>query len=1536
MGNISFETFEQKANEILQMQQGDSQAIGVEGEGRLGAYKVTAKEVSPEERARFEAVKRELTAALTEKFSVDSLDKLPAAVRETLAGIHKSERLMAQDVQRLAAEINAESEARDAVRATLFERGAAVGDMITGYLEKLVGEGVSLPLRSPLSRLLNDTYAGFIEGLNGRSPTELLANLDTLGRELESLLKGVIAGSFGPTGTDGALAQELAEAIRNTEGRDGIDREAAVETVLATFVPEGGSPLEPAPETLGLSQRENEDATSSAKVPLFEGALEQPQAVADEKSGVEGDILQEAESNKKWFEAQLRELSGDSSFNLKIPRHSNVAGFLQSFLKSAKTVGEFRAMARDLFVSFFTATSKAQPVPLVTALAEACDGASLGAKRLIIHDALVRDAIPQGGKQEVAALRATIRLALDDLPARKARNAPWVRDQNENDTVYSAGDVAEPLAWDPETRVHIAFIVDRATTRVPDCAALRNLVAALKADDVEAIENQAKALGFVHRASPRELGDELNGYTENNILVALRECRSPLVGQADFRLYLKQCLCQAPVELKNGREVYRFGGWEMRPDYVRAIHSALRTTNVAPSGAVMVPGSGKGSVLSEIDTPDVQAKSLEDFRHAFGLTRKGAFKTSVAMTKGHLYLDGKGALRNANRHFGTTVPSTGAQNWRIRAELLDAFRKAGANEAFLARVRKWLQLDSPERIQPLPRLEVKLLLVAFDRTKRTAPAAAKPEKPLESPKPIPEIPTKVGLPKPVEPPAPKKEVEVKVEPPKTEPVQEPKAEPVMEPKVEPVMEPKAEPKVPALLPKDIAVPHVEERQGAVRQAKGIFKRLVALPAPREWQGADRPMPLAQLEMLAVGQARKAGRREPVAFDYLRACAMFRLDPADFPQQRNEVANFNGGARVGTLPLAFVEAFSLTLREALNAPGWEVRIDTLRGALNEALAVAIQSAGTNPEVALDTMARQLAVVFSRNPEAIVDTCKRALVNALLDLRQKAPLRSLYDEAMVQNGGGLLRPDSWGFTEGRANYVSSLSPQADVNDEFHVDTTGRTLALTGLSRSELRDGGDNSKVLLRMLRFGEIGAGWNQVTETWRSPEERELLYRNLVEQTFLANPNLVQAENGAMVEVPVVRLDLGGCEFLSNPPADFTFTFTPPGQDAPRTVTLRPRVAHFCLPIDTLHRKTEKLFSAREVEYNKAAWAQLKTKADGYVGPHAAEVKMLRDQIDAYMKLVFDGVDQDQDIPPFPNFGGELTRLGGRIGVLTALLGDVPAINCNWGRDRTGVMDNECKLVMHKILTRQPLAAIRLKGKDPDRALRTRMIAKTGNWDVSRQVNDTSYPLNLHQFHGSFTAGRKTYYTSGLPALFHEEKIGVKPTGDLEIVRTVLDRPQAKLRENQGGGSCFFYSVIQQLNGSAYADSPKGALKLRGELIAHAQRRLAEMKQPEGLPGLSLDEGDLYVETSFGRQPVTVGVKLVGQADFQKYGSYADVSHGAFLADMLKRPVTIVTAETQSLITFDRDLGTNQPLTGEPIVIYYTRGQSGYGHFRAVE
>ncbi|MDO5319466.1 MAG: hypothetical protein Q4G65_12630 [bacterium] len=52
--------------------------------------------------------------------------------------------------------------------------------------------------------------------------------------------------------------------------------------------------------------------------------------------------------------------------------------------------------------------------------------------------------------------------------------------------------------------------------------------------------------------------------------------------------------------------------------------------------------------------------------------------------------------------------------------------------------------------------------------------------------------------------------------------------------------------------------------------------------------------------------------------------------------------------------------------------------------------------------------------------------------------------------------------------------------------------------------------------------------------------------------------------------------------------------------------------------------------------------------------------------------------------------------------------------------------------------------------------------------------------------------------------------------------------------------------------------------------------------------------------------------------------------------MLKRPVTIVTAETQSLITFDRDLGTNQPLTGEPIVIYYTRGQSGYGHFRAVE
>lgn len=158
-----------------------------------------------------------------------------------------------------------------------------------------------------------------------------------------------------------------------------------------------------------------------------------------------------------------------------------------------------------------------------------------------------------------------------------------------------------------------------------------------------------------------------------------------------------------------------------------------------------------------------------------------------------------------------------------------------------------------------------------------------------------------------------------------------------------------------------------------------------------------------------------------------------------------------------------------------------------------------------------------------------------------------------------------------------------------------------------------------------------------------------------------------------------------------------------------------------------------------------------------------------------------------------------------------------------------------------------------------------------------------------------------------------------------------------LRENAGGGSCFFYSAIQQVNNPNYPDTVEGANRMRQDFIAHTQQLLADLGTDHAPQGLRHQEDSYVVNTGRGEEIVTDGVDLVQDPNFGTYASNADVSHGAFLADFLKRPVKIITAEHGTAVTFDRNLRSNEPLTGDPIVIYYNRGQSGLGgHFRTVE
>ncbi len=145
----------------------------------------------------------------------------------------------------------------------------------------------------------------------------------------------------------------------------------------------------------------------------------------------------------------------------------------------------------------------------------------------------------------------------------------------------------------------------------------------------------------------------------------------------------------------------------------------------------------------------------------------------------------------------------------------------------------------------------------------------------------------------------------------------------------------------------------------------------------------------------------------------------------------------------------------------------------------------------------------------------------------------------------------------------------------------------------------------------------------------------------------------------------------------------------------------------------------------------------------------------------------------------------------------------------------------------------------------------------------------------------------------------------------------------KIRENNGGGSCFFYSALQQMTnaefedkiplkdrlhiGGNYRDNNECVKALRKAFIAYSReimndiRRSALQSTTNGSESCISKVGDFYslkmTGTVRGGKPVenfiSDAVDLIEDSGFERYSVDADVMHGAFLADFLKRPVTIV-------------------------------------------
>lgn len=158
-----------------------------------------------------------------------------------------------------------------------------------------------------------------------------------------------------------------------------------------------------------------------------------------------------------------------------------------------------------------------------------------------------------------------------------------------------------------------------------------------------------------------------------------------------------------------------------------------------------------------------------------------------------------------------------------------------------------------------------------------------------------------------------------------------------------------------------------------------------------------------------------------------------------------------------------------------------------------------------------------------------------------------------------------------------------------------------------------------------------------------------------------------------------------------------------------------------------------------------------------------------------------------------------------------------------------------------------------------------------------------------------------------------------------------------VRENPAGGQCFFYSALQQIKDCTNPLDAGNAAELRKKLAAHG-KSLAEQAEAGKISAEGLQKGTdgiWTVPTGAGRQNVNLAVDQCRKDGFGTGTEWTEFQQGAFLADMLKRPVTIVASSIPDghKITYDCDLTNGKKLEGDPIVIYYTHADR---HFRAAE
>lgn len=177
-------------------------------------------------------------------------------------------------------------------------------------------------------------------------------------------------------------------------------------------------------------------------------------------------------------------------------------------------------------------------------------------------------------------------------------------------------------------------------------------------------------------------------------------------------------------------------------------------------------------------------------------------------------------------------------------------------------------------------------------------------------------------------------------------------------------------------------------------------------------------------------------------------------------------------------------------------------------------------------------------------------------------------------------------------------------------------------------------------------------------------------------------------------------------------------------------------------------------------------------------------------------------------------------------------------------------------------------------------------------------------------------------------VFSKNNPDMRQSAGNETIPEIFKGKIKSVQDNPGAGHCFFYSALNCMKDfGAIPNSEGQAKELRNKLIDHAATCTRNARLDS--PGLRRNDAGWIVPTSRG--PVNISqaeeqIRTHFAGDLQ-----ADLTNGAFLADLLKRPVVILSTQIPSdshAYVFDCELTEGKKLTGEPVYILHTPG-----HFR---